>query len=288
MAKKDLNLKDLKGFVLSPGDIFWMKTSGTESLIAKKSDYLNEALVEKLLKAGHKLAIDNQIDFTLKHEFMGLIKAHEAEVLFKEKLQWKKRIFELLLQNKLNQVELGQLAWMAWSTVDREDVKHFIDFDLDLFKRSLNVATSYVFCALLLGYYQDNFLKKLFSSTLKDMMSMEKIELLDHMKTELESMRTHETLTNDEKEFVKRLYPKAFSWAGERYNGSGVRAFYKREMSDLEQMMVALERHYSYRDVDGDTIFDEIKNGKFQCEGKILSVLKRSLTTEQKTSELSA
>lgn len=277
MAKTDLKLQDLKGYVLSPGNIYWMKSSGAETLVAKKTDFLNYQLIEKLFKANHKLLIEDQIDLNLQHEFIELKKAHEAEVLFKEKLQWKKRIFELLAQTNLTQFEVGQLAWMGWSRIDREMVKNFIDFDVDLFKRSLNVASSYVFCALLLGYYQDNFLKNIFSSTMCDLMSMEKIELMNKMKAELESMRTNETLTEEEKELVKRLYPKSISWAGERYNGSGRHAFNKKEMTDLEQIMVALERHYSYRDVDGETIFTELNNGKFLCDEKLLSLLRRSL-----------
>lgn len=288
MAKRDLNLKDLKGYVLSPGDIFWIKSSGAEVLVAKKADYLNDVLVEKLVKAGHKLQIENQIDLSLKHEFVGLVKAHSSEVLFKEKLHWKKRIFDLLLKNKINQFELGQLAWMAWSTVEREEVKNFIDFDLDLFKRALNVATGFVFCSILLGYYHEQFLKNLFSSTLKNLMSMEKVVSMDKMKTDLESIRMNESLTEEERELIKNIFPKGTSWAGERYDGSGILSINKKEMNDLEKIMVALERHYSYRDVDGETIFSEIKNGKFQCDEKILLVLRRSLDLDSKSSELVA
>lgn len=277
MAKKDLNLKDLKGYVLSPGNIFWIKNSGTETLIAKKSDYLNYALVEKLANANHKLAIEDQIDLSVQHEFMGVVKAHQAELLYKEKLQWKKRLFELLQQNRLSQFELSQLAWMAWSKVDRESVRTLIDFDIDLFKRSLNVASSYVFSALLLGYYQDEFLKELFSRTLKNLMMMEKIELTDRLKAEMEIIRSHDILTDEDKEFVNKIYPGIQSWAGERYNGSGVHSINKKEMNDLEIVMVALERHFSYRDAEAENFLLSVINGKFHCEEKILLVLRKGL-----------
>lgn len=280
MAKKDLILKDLKGYVLSPGNIFWIKNSGAETLIAKKADYLNYPLIEKLANADHKLVIDDQIDLTVQHEFMGVVKAHQAELLYKEKLQWKKRIFELLQQNRVSQFELSQLAWMAWSKMDRESVKALIDFDIDLFKRSLNVASSYVFCALLLGYYQDEFLKELFSQTLKNLMTMEKIELMDRLKAEMDIIRGHDILTDDDKEFVRKLYPQTQSWAGERYNGSGVHSINKKEMNDLEVVMVALERHFSYTDPDGESFLVTVKNGKFHCDDKLLSVLKKGLMQE--------
>lgn len=287
MAKKDLNLKDLKGFVLSPGNIFWIKNSGTETLIAKKSDYLNYPLVEKLAHASHKLVIEDQIDLSVQHEFMEFIKAHRSELLFKEKLQWKKKLFELLQHNRVSQFELSQLAWMAWSNLDREDVKALIDFDLDLFQRSLNVASSIVFCALLLGYYQDEFLKKLFSQTLSHLMTMEKIELMDRLKAEMEIIREHDILTDDDRAFLKKLYPQTESWAGERYNGSGVRSINKKEMNDLEIVMVALERHFSYREMNGESFLVSIINGKFHCDDKLLSVLKKGLKQET-GAELSA
>lgn len=287
MAKKDLNLKDLKGFVLSPGNIFWIKNSGTETLIAKKSDYLNYPLVEKLAHASHKLVIEDQIDLSVQHEFMEFIKAHRSELLFKEKLQWKKKLFELLQHNRVSQFELSQLAWMAWSNLDREDVKALIDFDLDLFQRSLNVASSIVFCALLLGYYQDEFLKKLFSQTLSHLMTMEKIELMDRLKAEMEIIREHDILTDYDRAFLKKLYPQTESWAGERYNGSGVRSINKKEMNDLEIVMVALERHFSYREMNGESFLVSIINGKFHCDDKLLSVLRKGLKQET-GAELSA
>lgn len=277
MAKGELNLRELEGFVLSPGDIFWIKNSGTEILIAKKSDFLNFALIEKIANSNHQLRLENQIDLSLQHQFMEMVHAHQREVFFKEKLQWKKRIFVLLLQNKLSQFEISQLAWMAWSCIDSESVKALIDFDIDLFKRSLNVASSHIFCALLLGYYQDDFLKALFTNTLKDLMSIERSELLNNMKTEMEQMREYDTLTEDDKSFIKRIYPRSISWAGERYNGSGVNAYNKKEMSDLEVLLIALERHFSYYDVDGESLFDSIQKGKFLCDEKILSVIKKGL-----------
>lgn len=263
--------------MLSPGDIFWMKNSGAQTLIARKADYLNYALIEKLSKASHKLTIENQIDLSLQHEFLSMMKAHQSEMLFKEKLQWKKRILALFMQNKVSQFEVGQLAWMAWSKLEREEVKLFIDFDIDLFKRSLNVASSLVFCALLLGYYQDEFLSQIFTASLQDMMSMEKIELMDRLKEEMEIIRAHDILTEDDKQFIQKLYPQALSWAGERYNGSGVKSFNKKEMNDLEIIMVALERHFSYKDVDCETLFTSIRMGKFHCDEKILTVLKNGL-----------
>jgi hypothetical protein len=277
LAKGELNLRDLEGLVLSPGDIFWIKNSGAEILIAKKSDFLNFALVEKIANSSHQLRMENQIDLSIQHEFMKMVNAHRREVFFKEKLQWKKRIFDLLLQNNLSQFEIGQLAWMAWSSIDRDSVKALIDFDIDLFKRSLNVASSYVFCALLLGYYQDDFLKALFTNTLKELMSIERNELLNSIKMEMEQMRENDTLTSDDNNFIKRIYPRSISWAGERYNGSGVNAYNKKEMSDLEVLLIALERQFSYRDVDGESIFDSIQKGKFHCDEKILSVIKKGL-----------
>lgn len=281
MAKKDLRLQDLKGYLLSPVDIFWIKTSGSEVLIARKADFLNFALIEKLSNGGQKVIIADDNVYSFQHEFLSLVKAHQSELLFKEKIQWKNKIFESVTMDKISQFELGQLAWMAWSKMSVEEARTYIDFDLDLFKRSLNVASSYVFCAFLLGYYQDEFLKTLYTNCLRDQMSMEKIELMDNLKAELELIREHDILTEEDKVFVQRLYPKTVSWAGERYNGSGIKAFNKKEMSDLEIVMIALERHFSYRDVDCETLFDSVKKGVFRCEEKILNVLKKGMANKR-------
>lgn len=280
MAKKDLNLSDLKGFVLSPGDIFWIKNSGTETLIAKKADYLNLALVEKLSSAGHTLQIDHQIDSSLVEKFKEAAEAFKDEWLFKEKLPWKKKMLMVLQEEHLSSFELSQFAWMTWSKIEREEVKELIDFDIDLFKRSLNVASGYVYCALLLGYYHHDFLAKLFTNSLRELMTMEKIEWLDKMKAEMEIIRSRDILTPEDKEFVQKIFPKTFSWAGERYNGSGIHSYNKNEMSDLEIVMVALERHYSYRDDEKQNLFSAIKQGRFSCEARILAILRNGLVNE--------
>lgn len=282
MAKEvDLILNNLQGHVLSPGNIFWLQKSGTKLLIAKKSDYLNFQLIEKLFKADHHLIIEDPISVEVQNEFLEIIKSHSSELLFKEKIKWQNRLFELLTHCKINQCELSQLTWMAWSQIDKDLAKNLIDFDLDLFRRSLNVATAYVYCAMMLGYYQDDYLKVIFNSALKELMSMEKIELMAQLKTDLEKIRHTDSLTDESKNFLKKAYPKTLSWAGERYDGSGVHGYNLKELSDLEIVMIGLERHYSYDAVDGLTIFDEIMNGNFVCDEKILAILKRRLTKGQ-------
>jgi hypothetical protein len=285
LAKEfELILKNLRGHVLSPGNIFWIQKSGAKVSIAKKSDFLNYQLIEKLFKADHQLIIEDPISLEVQDEFLTLTKAHSSELLFKEKLKYQKRILDLFDQHKLNQSEVSQLTWLAWSAIDAESIKTLIDFDLDFFKRSLNVATGIVFCAIMLGYYKDEFLKNLFNSSLKELMSMEKIELMDSMKAELDGYRKNDSLSDEAKFFFKKAYPKTMSWAAERYDGSGVNSFNLKEMSDLEIVMVSLERHYSYKEVECDSIFEEIKNGKFKCNEKILSVLRKSLMKEAQNS----
>ena len=50
----------------------------------------------------------------------------------------------------------------------------FLEEDIELFKRSMSVATSYTLCAFMLGYYADNFLSDIFNETFLNLMDFKK------------------------------------------------------------------------------------------------------------------
>ncbi|MBP9681668.1 MAG: hypothetical protein KBD76_09710 [Bacteriovorax sp.] len=283
LAQRELNTKDLKGVFLSPGNIFWKQKSGSLVLISSKADFLNRELIEKLARAESTLLIDHAVDMQLQNTVMALFKAHEEEILIKAKKEWREQLIILfgqsLSKESLTQFEVNQMAWAVFSLIDQDEAKKYFDLDIDLFTRSLNVASSYVFCAFLLGYYSDSFLKQLFTLTFKSLMQVEYVEGLLPLKEKLENCRRMNSLTESERQFLSHVYQDQKILLNERYDGSGVLKINKNEMIDLELVLVALCAHFSFAEKkDERTIFFEIKSLTFQCEERILHLLRRTLS----------
>lgn len=288
LAKLDLNLKDVKGFILSPGNVFWQQKSGAHILLSAKSDFLNLPLIEKLSNANHILLIENQINLQLQHDFVEYFKGHQAEMLIREKLQWRSKLMTLFSEelgsDEVSQFEVDELAWKVFSRVSYEQARKFLEEDINLFKRSMSVSSSYTLCAFMLGYYSDEFLAKLFTDTFLNLMDLNASVPLQTLKMKLEKIRTLESLQVEDKQILEDIYQltnKRNVVLGERYDGSGVRQINKREMTDLELVLVALNDHYSYSDNSYKSIFYEIKNSLFKCDKKILNVLEKCMETKK-------
>lgn len=284
LAKMELNLKDVKGFILSPGNIFWKQKSGNLILLCAKSDFLNLELIEKLFKAQSELLIENQIDFQIQDDFREYFTNHQNALLVKEKNQWRNKLLGLFAERmssaEVTQFELNQLAWKTFSKVEAKEAQRILEEDLELFRRGASIATSYTLIAFILGYYSDDFLSKLFTETFLSLMTIEKVAPLPSLKAQLEKIRTEDSWSKDEKVMLENVYhlgQKKNLLIGERFDGSGINSINKREMTDLEIVQVALNQHYSYLGIKDHTIFFDLKNASFSCDQKIVSVLQKSL-----------
>ncbi|MBC7538945.1 MAG: hypothetical protein H7281_08990 [Bacteriovorax sp.] len=288
MAKLELNLKDVKGFILSPGNIFWQQNSGAHVLLSAKSDFLNYLLIEKLSKSNYILLIENQIDLQLQHDFVFYFKSHQLEILIKEKLQWRLKLMGLfsleLARDEVSQFEIDQLMWKVFSRVEHEEAKKFLDKDIDLFKRGMSIAASYTICAFLLGYYSDAFLTKIFNETFLNLMDLNISVPIQTLKIQLEKIRNLEHLTAEDNHMLEDIYQLGNNKnviLAERYDGSGYRQINKSEMNDLEIVLVALNEHYSFEDSSHKSIFFEIKKSQFKCDEKILNVMRKCVETKK-------
>ena len=185
-----LNSALLRKEILSPGDIFWIKKSGDSLLVSKKGDAINFDLIKKLETAGFELVIENQIDQHKENEFETVYERYGIEVLMRDKIQWREKIVQMLVEEfvdkERDQAEMDLLGWKLFSKLKVEDARAFIERDSELFKRHLRIASSYTFCAFLLGYYESQFLSTLFSSTLESLMSLGRAVNAMNLKEKLE------------------------------------------------------------------------------------------------------
>jgi hypothetical protein len=289
-----LNLKDVKGLILSPGDIYWRQKSGKQVLLSKKTNFLNLEMIEKLHLAEHDLYIENQIDLQLQEDFSEYFKSYQAELLVQDKKPFRKKLLELfsskLCREEITQFEINQMAWKFFSTVKRDQAKELLNQDIDLFKRSMSLATSYALCAFMLGYYNDSFLSKIYSEIFLNLMDLSKNIPMHSLKNKLESIRIKEDWQEEDRVMISNTYlikQKNNFLLGERYDGSGVNQIKKEEMSDLEIVLVALNNHYSYLDNPKNNIFVDIKMSRLKCDESVLRRLKKYLEIESVKSTVS-
>lgn len=293
LAKMDFKLKDLEGFILSPGNIFWKQNSGKLVQVASKSNFLNINLLEKLFRANHQLLVEDQIDLQIQTDFCEFFKNHSAELLVREKAQWRQRL-RSLFSNRLStkvvtQFDLNQLTWKAFSKVDQASAKGLLEVDIDLFNRGMSIATSYTLIAFMLGHYDDKFLKQIFTDTFLNLVDLNMIAPVYSLKAELEKINVMDTWHTEELNLLQSVYrldQKPDFLLGERFDGSGIQKINKSEMTELEIVLIALDKHYGHSGVQATNIFYDIKNSLFKVDERILYSLQKFLEAEERTASL--
>lgn len=282
------NLVHIKDEILSPGNIFWKKNNGTDVLISKKGDELNHNLILKLFSADAELTIVDCIDLELHDSLFALYVKYSEELFMRDKIKIRdeliKRLSVEFIQKEKSQFEFNHLAWKFFSRFSNEEANTFIEKDSALFKRHMNVASSYAFCAFLLGYYEPSFLSNLFSKTLGNLMELgESIHVLG-LKEKIDYLRMQESFNSSDFDSLNDLGSAdqvSKTMIFERYDGSGMNQLNSREMSDLDIILVALNRKYGFDNIEQVNIFSSVKNGELDCSVKILKMLQRILTMNE-------
>lgn len=259
MAKLDFNLNEVRENLFSPGNIFWIQNSGNRVLLSSKNDFINFKLIEKLFTNKYQLIIEDRSDNKFKDDFISYFEKHKSEILVKEKMQWRRKLLTLFstLQEEtaIGQLEIGEMAWKVFSKVENSKAQNLLEIDIDLFKRSLNVATSYTLLAFVLGCYDDNFLSNVFTKTFLDQMELDNTIPVSTLKNQLETKRISD---NNDFSDAKKI-----------------------ELTDLEILLTTIDGHYSFKNISNENVFAEIKAMSFVCERKILAMINKSLEARE-------
>lgn len=285
------NFAHIKDEILSPGNIFWKKNNGSDVLISKKGDVVNHQLIQKLLAADSNLFINDCIDFDTHNSMFSLYVKYSEELFMRDKIKLRSELVEKLrlefIENQKTQFEFNHLAWKFFSKFTKEEEMAFVEKDSALFKRHLNVASSYAFCAFLLGYYEPGFLSNLFTMTLKNLMELgESIHVMG-LKEKIEYLRMQDSFNSEDFKSVTDIGSSdqiSKTMILERYDGSGMKHINSREMSDLEIILVALNRKYGFEELEQINILSEIENGDLACVNRILKMLQRVLQEKREES----
>lgn len=282
-----LVLKHVENEILSPGDIFWKKNNGTDVLISKKSDILNFEMIEKLIKNERDLVLIDSIDFSFHDSMISLYEKYSEEFSMKDKIQLRNMIIKNLreeyVQRKKTQFEFNRMAWCFFSQLNKSEMVAYVKKDKELFERNISIASSYTFCAFLIGYYETKFLSNLFSSTLTNLMNLGKNLQILELKEKIESLRMQDSFSLEDCEVAKEIALQAMTretMIFERYDGSGMREINSREMNDLEIILVAINHKFGFENAEDVNIFSEINSGNFDCPIGVLRMLQRILYIE--------
>ncbi len=274
----------LEKYLLAPGDIFWHKKSGKTVLLSKKGELVNFHLIKKLEANREKIIIEDFINFEMQKLFQKNFKEMKAELQVKEKIAIREKIIGRLssyfLDEDTQQLELNLLAWSLFSNFNLNESLEFMNLDTEIFNRHLSVASNYVFCALMLGYYDSHFLTHLFNKTLRNLVTIGKRAEIVPTKEKLESINLKDTFNVIDLEEMRNLENSEkilFSGFFERYDGTGVSGTNIREMIDLEVVLIAINRHFHFcKKIEGN-FFKIIVNNEFNCDQKLNALIKKTL-----------
>lgn len=283
MEKVELKLEQIKDELFSPGNIYWKKKSGEEVLVSGKSDILNLKMLQKLFQSNSLILIEDAIDFSSHEKIIQAFNNYKTELLIPKKLQWRSSINTFLLNDyyhsSRSQFDLNQLCWKLFSKISKEQSEVFINRDRDYFLRSISIATSYTLCAYLLGHYSERYLTQIYNSTLLSQMEIGKSELISELKNRLEDIRQKESLTTEDKDYLKSIIDsnqieQCLYFLKD--DGSGVMPINKHELSDMELVLTSLNFYYHFGAIDSKNILADIKEGKFKTNPQMVNIFKRN------------
>lgn len=282
----------IEGYVLSPANLYWIRRSGERTLLSQKADFLNFDLIAKLQSQKQKIEAEDLIPSEFIDEISSAFAAHRREVQIKDKIQWRKRLLfnfkKRLLSGENSQFEIDQVMWKIFSKFNIELTKSFLDKDIDLFKRSMSIASSYTLMAFVMGYYNDDFLTVLFNQIFSDLFNVSPQEPLISLKERLETLRGKDTLGVEEVKLLERFYRQKSHLFNERFDGSGSKQIHYLEMTDLEKLLVALNAHFSFKQDPESNILFQMRRGEFNCDEKVLKLILQTLdrqSEDKKTDE---
>jgi hypothetical protein len=283
LEKIELNFIELSDDLLSPGNIYWRQKSGVEIKISSKADVLNFEMLRKLSESNKVLLIEDSIEYSIHTQIKDIFNQYENEIHFKKKIQLRSEFNSLLYmhyyQTEKPQFELDQLCWKIFSEINRETGIAYLNRDRDFFKRAMNIATSYVICAFLIGYYDGKFLRKIYNSTILNLMLVGKNRLIGSLKEDLEILRKKSTMNESDKEFIGTLidinnFEQSILF--EKFDGSGPLTLKMYELSDLELVLCSLNYFYQVNYTPHRNILAEIRTGSFGIENRLLNLIRKN------------
>ena len=284
------SLINLQNDLLAPGNIFWQKKSGAAVLVSKKGEALNLDLLKKFEDSNSELLLEDGINLDAHAEMKALYEKYSDEVLMRDKIVWREKLIaafrsEFIVKENIVQFEVNHLAWKLFSNFEHAEGIAFIERDSELFRRHLSVASSYTFCAFLLGYYEPSFLNRLFSKTLQNLMDLGASARVLTLKEKLEYLRVQESFSALDFEYVKTIASDEIiskTVMFEKYDGSGPRHLNSREMNDLEIVFVAINKMFGFTEESGSNIFTAVAKNEINCQPRTLKMLQKILSEKEK------
>lgn len=276
MEKREVAIDDLKLFLLSPGNIFWKKISGEEVLISKKGDLCNLNLIKKIQSSNQKILIENEVDRVLLKQLAELFKSFEEELLMPKKIVEKNKIIEVVkssfVESPKTQFELNLVFWNIFSKISFADGEDFANQDRDCFTRSMTIASLTTFFAILLGYYEMNFLRGLYSKIIIDYKTLLQNKTGMTVKNILEKFRNNDLNELDLASYFNISKDNLFF---EKTDGTGVLEYKTSELSDIENIYVQINNGICHvKDVEENILF-KMKNENNFLDQKYSNVFKK-------------
>lgn len=259
----------IENYILSPGDIFWVKKSGEEVLVSKKGELANLLLIKKLIKNEMLLEMRDEINIDVVTLLQEYFEKSKKELLVKNKIFYRNKIIEILYAeyatSERTQYEFDIMVWKIFSKFKPEEQMSLVLLDMDLFKRSLRVCSSLVISSYLVGYYDEKFLELLFEKTMMTLMNIVPKNTFSEDISKLDKLRNDINSVSDIGENVKSLFdPTLLS----------------SEIGSWEKILIVYNLHFSFEEESTHiNILNKLLNKKIKILANELKTAIRVLTT---------
>lgn len=279
--------EEIEGELLSPGDIFWIKSNGDQILISPYGSIINHEQLNKFLKAKVNIVIDMMVNYSVKSE----------GVKFFDKLKHANTLSEKNAARNDFLVWNDKLLWSGITNGSFVDVMnvflgsvHFFDPKIEEvllhmsqsdFQRSILTGSMSVIFALALGYNDYSYLQDLYhlhfifdqslnsqgmSFTLREAAEKERQksgEGVSHLlinKEEGPEMAKFKKHAVEGQKLAKKIFGKLFHSSDtfhlvgkhhEKINGKGFpKGLHADELSEIEQIVILSGHLFSFDELN--------------------------------------
>lgn len=264
LVGKKFEYQEENNFLLTPGNIFWLKSSGEKVLVSKKGEIYNQSLLDKLFFKGQDLLIEDEFDEDLIHRSLEMVDGLSKAIFLNEKILWINRIKYFLTKNVVeknrSQFELNLIAWNWFATKStRALAVEFLNIDKAFFFRTFSLASNLTIISFLGGHFHYEYLKTYFENIFSVFIEIPRRNIMISILPQLEEMRLKNIYSEKLKDIVNFSKWNAFF---EEPDGVGYFKTAENNMTDIERLEMKMNHVLSYLHIEELNTISMVLKGK--------------------------
>jgi hypothetical protein len=282
LTEREVKFTEIKDYLLSPGNLFWVKRSGVKRLITKKGDPCNFEFLEKISKRNEAIVLSEEVDRQILFEANELYSEYKKILIYKDKIELKHKIINFINRNLLSedasQFEINLICCKWFCAIPFEELKLYLKIDNAYFTRAASIACTHTLILFICDYYEADFLSKTFRDVFYSYYNIINDKPFLTSRNKLEEARNGKI----DLDFFISAKNKEKILILENEMGGGLNGYVENELSDYEKNLICMNREFSYENTIESNLLKLVVENKIQCNRSTRLLMLKMLGFESK------